>query len=106
MKICLNATERTLNDTITFFVSVWCEVKLKGEDKLLIEGIYRSLNSTKESDEQLNHSLQYLKTRWSHHLIWGDFNHPEIHWYQQRSPPNSNHKSTILMEVVCNAFLH
>ena len=106
VKRCLNATERTLNDTVSFCESVWCEWKLKGEDKLLIEEIYRSPNSTKESDEQLNHSLQYVKTRCSHHLIMGDFNHPEIHWYQKRSPPNPNHTSTIFMEAVRDAFLH
>ena len=61
MKRCLNATERTLNDSITFCESVWCEGKLKEEDKLLIEEIYKSPNSTKENDEQLKHSLQNVK---------------------------------------------
>ena len=35
-----------------------------------------------------------------------DFNHPEIHWYQKRSPLNSDHASAIFMEAVCDAFLH
>ena len=68
-KRCLNATECTLNDTVRLCESVWCEVKLTGEDKLLIEAIYRSPNNTEESDEQLNHSLQYVKTRYSHHCL-------------------------------------
>ena len=63
MKRCLNATERTLNDTITFYESVWCKGKLKEEDKLLIEEIYRSPNSTKENDEQVKHSLQKCKKK-------------------------------------------
>ena len=33
VKSCLNATERTVNDTVSFCESVWCEVKLEGEDK-------------------------------------------------------------------------
>ena len=49
---------------------VWDEV-IRGR-QVLIEEIYRSPNSTKENDEQSNHSLQYVKTRCSQHLIMGD----------------------------------
>ena len=35
----------------------------------------------------------------------GDINHPEIDWYQKRSPPNPNRTSIIFMEAIRDAFL-
>ena len=62
---------------------LWIEVKLKGNDKLLCGCIYRSPAKDKamETTKQINqifHSLNSIN--FSHLLICGDFNYPEIDW--------------------------
>ena len=65
-----------------FSESVWCEISLRGTDKLLVGCIYRSPSSSKDNNKKLNDLVSktrfYLK--YSHYLIMGDFNYPEIDW--------------------------
>lgn len=63
---------------------VWCYIKLKGTDKLLIGCIYRSTNTTVENDEELLDLIKISnRKRESHTLIMGDFNLPGINWVEE-----------------------
>ena len=66
--------------------SVWCEVPLQDDDKLLLGTVYRSPNSTPENNKRLNDLMKVLICDRSHVLITGDFNHPEIDWVEGTSP--------------------
>ena len=62
-----------------FEESLWCEVKLKGNDKLLIGCIYRSEGGTSENNRLLNNLLmEATQKRYTYLLIMGDFNYKGI----------------------------
>ena len=62
-----------------FSESVWCEVSLRGTDKLLVGCIYRSPSSSKDNNNKLKHLISKARDlRNSHYLIMGDFNYPII----------------------------
>ncbi|CAG2208047.1 unnamed protein product [Mytilus edulis] len=64
-----------------FNESVWCEVKLEGTDKLLFGCIYRSPSSVSCNNKKLNDLICHARNlKYSHYLIMGDFNYPEIKW--------------------------
>ncbi|CAC5358720.1 unnamed protein product [Mytilus coruscus] len=64
-----------------FNESLWCEVKLEGTDKLLLRCIYRSPSSVPSNNKKLNDLIcQACNLKYSHYLIMGDFNFPEIKW--------------------------
>jgi len=91
--------------TLNFEESVFCEIALKGTDKLLVGCIYRSPNSTTENNIKLNESLPRICSRSTHLLIAGDFNFPEINWQEGTTPRDENSKSSRFMEAVRDSFL-
>jgi exonuclease III len=96
----LNSEHRTAVE------SVWTEIKLQENDSLLIGTMYRSPNSTKDNDEQINKVLKDMSKNRSHFLVVGDFNFPELDWIDGTSPPSVRHKATMFMDTVRDAFLH
>ena len=86
--------------------TVWCDVKLTENDRLLIGWIYRSPNSSISNDAKINKSLIHANNiGFSHVLIMGDFNHPSINWYDSTSPPDVDHPSTRILEAVRDSFM-
>ncbi len=78
--LCMNP----IDVDFEFDESVWVEVKLKGEDKLLLGCIYRSPNSTENNNSKDREGLKKMcELKHSHLLICGDFNIPEINWITQ-----------------------
>ena len=64
-----------------FEESVWCEIRLKNHDKLLLGCIYRSPNSDPGNNGELINLLREAsKKRISLLLIVGDFNCKDIDW--------------------------
>ena len=65
--------------------SVWCEVRLRNNDKLLVGCIYRSPNSGHENNTQLNKLIvEVAKIQtYTHLLIGGDLNYPGIDWQSE-----------------------
>ncbi len=64
-------------------VDTWISVKLTGNDRLLIGCVYKSPNSDGDNIAALNTLFQdIVKTngQFSHILIMGDFNYPNIDW--------------------------
>ena len=86
--------------------SVWCEMKLTGNDKLLIGCIYRSPNSTIANYAKINELLRRASgLNFSHLLVFGDLNHPSINWLDNISPPDGNHPASLFMDSARDAFL-
>ena len=86
--------------------SVWCDVKLTENDRLLFGCIYRSPNSSISNDVKINKALIHANNiGFSHVLIMGDFNHPSINWYDSTSPPDVDHPSTRFHEAVRDSFM-
>ena len=85
---------------------LWIEVKLKGNDKLLCGCIYRSPAKDKamETTKQINqifHSLNSIN--FSHLLICGDFNYPEIDWDTEYVNVES---IKLFLQTIQSNFLH
>ena len=83
-----------------FSESVWCEISLRGTDKLLVGCIYRSPSSSKDNNKKLNDLVsktRYLK--YSHYLIMGNFNYPEIDWL--KNEVMGNRQSDALKKIDC-----
>ena len=77
-----------------FKESIWCEVKLKGQDKLVIGCIYRSESRKSDNNKMLNKLLKEAnKERYSHLLIMVDFNDKDIMWNQGWSTPGQSENS-------------
>ena len=60
--------------------SLWCLVTLNRADVLLVGLIYRSPNSTVENNEKIPQAIcnLYSLQKFSHLLLVGDFNLPDI----------------------------
>lgn len=86
--------------------SVWCTVKLKGKDKLLVGLVYRSPNSTDLQDEQLRGMIkEAVQKGHSHIMIMGDFNYPEIDWKSETSSATNGHSSHDFLAGCKDSFL-
>ncbi len=58
-----------------------CELKLNGSNSLLFCSIYRSPNSSKDNNDNVNNLIRQLAAKKSSHLlIAGDLNYPDIDW--------------------------
>jgi exonuclease III len=61
--------------------SVWVEIKLYGQDTLLVGVVYRSPGRDEEEVNKINRMIEDACHRKNTHiLIVGDFNFPEINW--------------------------
>jgi len=103
----IDATEVSYSD-IEFQEHLWVQVRLRGRDKLLIGGIYRSPSSDpKSSTEHLAQLLQVVTgTSPTHLVIAGDFNYPEIDWEQATSCANDAHPSHLFLRCVHENLLY
>ena len=92
-----------------FEESLWCEVKLKGNDKLLIGCIYRSEGGTSENNRSLNNLLkEATQKRYTHLLIMGEFNYKDIKWNQNWSTPglSKSSKEFLFVENLRDCYLY
>ena len=87
--------------------SVWAEVRLKNNDKLLIGSVYRSPSATREASLELFDQIQHISgSQPSHLLITGDLNLPDINWELESSPNSLTNLGTIFMECYRDGFLY
>ena len=101
----LAATKITF--TSNFSESVWCQINLKNNDKMIVGCIYRSPNSTIENNKELFHLLNSVNNKhFSHILIVGDFNCKEIDWRLQSTSVNENHVASQLLECIRDCFMY
>ena len=86
--------------------SVWCGIPLMNHDRLLVGVCYRSPNSTDQQNQLLTDMLNgTVLLKYSHTLIMGDFNYPEIDWQRQATSESLNHASSGFVECVRDCFL-
>jgi len=86
--------------------SVWCRIKLKGTDSLLVGVIYRSPSSTTENNNKLNELIiRATNMNDSHVLITGDFNYKDIDW-SLKECRTTDHSSTTFIECVNDSYLY
>ena len=87
--------------------SVWCEVRLRNNDKLLVGCIYRSPSSTSDNNARLGQVVNSACTRGiSHLMILADFNYSEIDWDTWTSSGSVNHPSWKMLDCLQNNFLY
>ena len=87
--------------------NIWCTLKLKDKDKLLLGCIYRSPSNNNENTHSLCNLLQEINdTNPSHILITGDFNYPEIDWSDYHSNTSNDHRSQIFLNKIQDMFLY
>ena len=81
---------------------IWISVKLMGQDQLLVGCIYHSPSSDPiQSTSGLCNLLSEVK-EFSHLLLCGDFNYPEINWTTNSC---SNHCSQLFLDAVQDKYL-
>ena len=87
--------------------SVWIEVKLVGNDKILIGCMYRSPNASTVYSNAVNKILvKVTQLNYSHVLIMGDFNHREIDWTTWTTTiKNENDPANLFIEAVRDSFM-
>lgn len=101
---CLNTNP--VETDVEFDENVWVEVKLEKGDKLLIGCIYRSPNSPESNNKKIMEGLKKMcDQKYSHVLICGDFNFPEINWSTETTTTNENHQAYRFLECYRDCFL-
>ena len=89
-----------------FSESVWVEIRWNKRDNLLLGGIYRSPSSDSENNSQLLEILSAVTNKqFTHTMIFGDFNIPEIDWNLWTTCRNENHFSYLFLENLRDNFL-
>lgn len=90
-----------------FDENVWVEIKLREQDKLLIGCVYRSPNSSASNNVSVMNGLQKIceQRRYSHILICGDFNMPEIDWEKETTSTSEQHVAYTFLECTKDCYL-
>ncbi|CAG2239332.1 unnamed protein product [Mytilus edulis] len=104
IKNSINATEVDIDSE--FEESVWIKIPLLGHDNLLYGCIYKSPSSDESKHKALNDLLNKasnLGHNFTHILINGDFNFPDIDWENWTA---KNETSTEFIECLRENFLH
>ena len=98
-----------LNSNYKYIEAVQIAVPLAGRNSLLIQCVYRSPNSDKECVEDLKNILScdiINGVKYTHRLMFGDFNLKGINWCDQESLESVNHITSLFMEYVRDSFLY
>ena len=78
--------------------AIFCVISLEKGDKLLIGCIYRSPNTSGIADEEMRNLILLCSARsYSHLLLMGDFNYPEISWDPIRMPEDHMHPGRLYL---------
>ena len=103
----LQATEINFGH-IPFSEQLWIDLALSAPDKLLIGCLYRSPSGDATASVQmLDHLIHHVTSlNYSHILLAGDFNLPQINWEMGISSAPPNHISHAFVEVIQDCFLH
>ena len=88
-----------------FQEAVWCRVKLKNRDTLLVGCIYRRPNSTEANFQHLKTLMSCCRdTHYTNKLLMGDFNFKEINWCEMTTSVNETHISSQFLECVRDTY--
>jgi hypothetical protein len=108
VKKLLQASPSEVTNLCDFDENIWCEINLAGSDRLLIGCIYRSPNSDMINNAKLVSCLRKVcsEKKYTHLLLCGDFNIPEINWIDETTPANTTHLAFTFMECLRDCFLY
>lgn len=93
-------------DTPPYIDCSFCDVTIKGNEKILIGCVYRSPNSSIENNNKLCELFRWaVNLNYAYTIICGDFNFPEIDW--KHSIPNvaATHPASSFLETVNDLHL-
>ena len=85
--------------------SVWCEIPLKQDDRLLVGTVYKSPNSNVANNAEVNEFLSRVVAGRSYLVEYRDFNYPDIDWFEGLSPKDDSHPASKFMDAVRDYFL-
>lgn len=85
----------------------WIRLSLRGNDRLLIGCVYRSPNSSERNNQDLIQMLTEVcnKGDFTHLLICGDFNLPDINWRNTSVTAGPESVSSMFLECTRDCFL-
>ena len=87
---------------------IWVQIELKDKDKLLLGCVYRSPNSDATNNAQMCFGLKNIcnQQNFSHILLCGDFNFPQIDWENSSCGASTNHCASNFLECVNDCYLY
>ena len=89
-----------------FTDQIWASIELTNNTKLLIGGIYRSPNSSKNNNEELVKLLDKISIyRNTDIIIMGDFNYKEIDWKKMTVNCSIQHPANAIFDKINDLFL-
>ena len=90
---------------VEFKESVWCRIKLRNNDSLLVGCVYRSPNSTDQNSLEVINLFERAKdSRDTHKLVMGDFNFREINWETVTTSVGETHIASLFVESVRDSY--
>ena len=89
-------------DGYSYHEHVWISIKLTGHDELLVGCIYCSPSSDPVHSTSGLCNLLSEVNKFSHLLVCGDFNYPDINWTTNSC---SNHCSQLFLDAVQDKYL-
>jgi len=90
-----------------FEESIWVNIRLRNNDVLHVGLVYKSPTSSKENIVDLNNLLKCIPDKkYSHVLVMGDLNYPEIDWMTWTTPKNCDSDEYHFIEAVRDTFLN
>ncbi|KAJ8317154.1 hypothetical protein KUTeg_005058 [Tegillarca granosa] len=87
-------------DQYSFKESIWCEINLCGNDRLIIRCVYRSPSSSTANDKNLVKLFNKVSKQGSYILIAGDFNMREIDWSDMSTNSGEMSRSYQFLECI------
>ena len=107
VKASLHVSEVVFKES-AFREQLWVQTTLSGTDTLLLGCIYRSPSFSAEDNMQDIDSLLKLATssNFTHVVITGDFNLPQINWRTGLSSAPPSHCSHSFIDLVHDSFLY
>ena len=83
---------------------IWVEIPLANADRLLCGCIYRSPTKEKGAAERSTNQVcniisEAINKHYSHLLICGDFNYPDIEWENESVGENSEHLAFFVSRI-------
>ena len=86
--------------------SLWCSVKLRGNERLLVGIVYRSPSSSDVNNCRLLSAIRSInELNFSQVLLIGDFNVPGINWEDLDYAGNASSLAADLLDATNDAYL-
>ena len=101
----LEPNEVIMSDVFEEYICA--EIKLQGNDSMLITIIYRSDSGTQCNNDELLKLLESVSTKqYTHKLIMGDFNYKHIDWDHSSTSLSDASNEHNFIECVRDCYLH